>query len=385
MTDDKTGPKDFTESGTSPPNPAGIHRSRPDATAAHHPTVVPRKRERFHLYSVDELLQLPPADWLIEGVIEQPSVGFLFGPSGEGKTFVTLDWSLSVAAGRAWQGRAVKQGAVVYVVAEGSSGIPKRVTAWLQHNAESGVDGAFFVLDAVQLRTAGDVGGLLQQIKDTCDTPALIVLDTFAQCFVGGEENSAKEVGEAIAAARRLSEKTGASVLLVHHSGRANVGNERGSSALRGNADVMIAVSMTADRAVTIRNTKQKDHEHFGDIKLTLQQVSLVNADGMTSCVLVPRSRGECATGPAVQRSRATMNESQRRALAVLAAAEGDLSAGDWRKAIGLAQDCDVSTSTFANWRTDLQKLELVEEVPEKTHHYRLTEAGRAIRDGRPQ
>ena len=351
------------------------------------PALIPQRRERFHLHSVEELLRLPPADWLIEGLIEQPAVGFLFGPSGEGKTFVTLDWSLSVAAGRSWQGRAVKQGPVVYVVAEGSAGVPKRVKAWLQHNHVPSVDGAFFVIEAVQLRKPADVIGLLQQIKDRCEKPALIVLDTFAQCFVGGEENSAKEVGEAIAAARRLSGKTGASVLLVHHSGRTNVGAERGSSALRGNADFMIAVSMTADHALTIRNTKQKDQDLFSDIRLTLQPISLgPDDDGqeVTSCVLVPRGRGECAIRPAVQRLRPSVNESQEQALSVLSAADGDLSSGAWRNAIGAARGCDVSPRTFANWKRALLEQEMVEEVAGNAHHYRPTAAGRAIRNERP-
>ena len=82
------------------------------------------KRARFHLYNIEELFRLPSADWLIDGIIEQPAVGFVFGPSGESKTFVTLDWAFSVAVGRPWHGRAVKQGPAVYVVAEGSSGIP---------------------------------------------------------------------------------------------------------------------------------------------------------------------------------------------------------------------------------------------------------------------
>ena len=39
----------------------------------------------------------------------------IYGPSGEGKTFVALDWALSVATGRSWQGKQTKQGPVVYI------------------------------------------------------------------------------------------------------------------------------------------------------------------------------------------------------------------------------------------------------------------------------
>ncbi len=104
----------------------------------------------------------------------------------------------------------------------------------------------------------------------------------------------------------------------------------------------------------------------------------------VTSCVLVPRGRGECATGPAVQRLRPTINESQQQALTVLLAAGSELSSGDWRNAIGAARGCDVSPRTFANWKRVLLEQELVEDVAGKAHHYRPTAAGRATRNERP-
>ena len=40
----------------------------------------------------------------------------LYGPPGAGKSFVALDFALSVASGRAWHGHEVRQGPVLYVV-----------------------------------------------------------------------------------------------------------------------------------------------------------------------------------------------------------------------------------------------------------------------------
>ena len=164
----------------------------------------------FHFYTVDDLRTLPPARWLIEQILEQPAVGCLFGPSGGGKTFVALDLLLSVVTGQSWHGHAVTQGTGIYVVAEGSRGILKRVQAWQRHHHCQTVSNAFFLLEAVQLRPRDQVRRLLRTIMAEGLTPALIVFDTFAQCFVGGEENSAKDVGEAVAAVRWLSNETGA-------------------------------------------------------------------------------------------------------------------------------------------------------------------------------
>src|SRR4051812_37793236 len=83
----------------------------------------PKPACRFTLISVGELLELPPPEWLIEGVIESSALGVLYGPPGCGKSFAALDWALSVATGKAWHGREVRQGAVVYVAGEGTTGV----------------------------------------------------------------------------------------------------------------------------------------------------------------------------------------------------------------------------------------------------------------------
>ncbi len=76
---------------------------------------------RCRLLTAREVLELPDPEWLIDGFMEQAVFGGLYGRSGDGKTFVALDLALSIATGRVWQGRVVKQGPVVYVVAEGDT------------------------------------------------------------------------------------------------------------------------------------------------------------------------------------------------------------------------------------------------------------------------
>ena len=56
-----------------------------------------------------ELDALPPPEWLVEGLIPEASLVVPFGPPKAGKTFIVLSWSLHVAAGLPWFGRAVKQ------------------------------------------------------------------------------------------------------------------------------------------------------------------------------------------------------------------------------------------------------------------------------------
>jgi RecA-family ATPase len=88
------------------------------------------KEPRFKLLSLDEIERLPPLEWLIEGLMPAGGLAVLYGAPKLGKSFLALDWALSVAAGRRWLGRNVRQGDVVYVYAEGVSGLKARVAAW---------------------------------------------------------------------------------------------------------------------------------------------------------------------------------------------------------------------------------------------------------------
>lgn len=333
---------------------------------------VPARPPKFKLYGVRDLLAIPPPDWLIHNMIPAGSQVGLYGRSGDGKSFLALDWALSIATGREWHGRRVQQRRVVYVVAEGGGGVGKRINAWMRHHSVSDIDTAFFALEAVQMRNRDDVDTLLLRISELREPkPALVVLDTFARCFVGGEENSAKDVGEFVEAAARIQRFTGAAVLIVHHVGKGmkNV-SERGSSALRAAADVMMM--LRRDRAnglLVLENSKQKDGEEFPPIYMRLQVASLglepATGHEVSSCVVVPASE---AVAPAVS----TPNALETRLLEALASTgTSRLTSGEWRDAAstGLV----IPETNFHRARRALLGSGYVRQ---ENRHYCLTDKG---------
>jgi hypothetical protein len=121
-------------------------------------------------------------------------------------------------------------------------------------------------------------------LKDRDIRPVLIVFDTLARSLVGGDENSAQTMGIAVDSTERIKRETKASLLLIHHTGK-NGSAERGSSALRGAADVMIACSGDTG-FVELKCDKMKDAEKFPVAKLGLLKITLAN--GRSSLVIVP-------------------------------------------------------------------------------------------------
>jgi putative DNA primase/helicase len=174
---------------------------------------------RFKLWSIKDLQHMPPPSWLIEDVIEDKVLGVLYGASGDGKSFVALDWTLCIATNQKWQNRSVNGGPVVYVVAEGGRNVWKRIKAWMIEHHVDDVPELLVVLEAVEFTDTTHVNGLLAQLEQRGVKPRMIVIDTLARCF-NGDENSSQEMGEFIRACNRVQQKTGATVLAVHHTGK---------------------------------------------------------------------------------------------------------------------------------------------------------------------
>jgi hypothetical protein len=71
-----------------------------------------------------------PVNPLIDGLFDEGALSVIYGDSGSGKTFATLDMAFHVGAGLDWNGKKVTRGLVVYVAAEGGKRIKRRIAAF---------------------------------------------------------------------------------------------------------------------------------------------------------------------------------------------------------------------------------------------------------------
>jgi hypothetical protein len=221
----------------------------------------------------DGVIRIDPPEWLVKDVLLESTLAMLWGKYGSYKTFVALDWCLSVAANKPWLGQSVLSGQSVYVIGEGVWGIGKRVRAWKQFNR--------FPLDQklglrlfkhpIQLSSDKDVSKLLLHLDGEIPEPRLVVFDTLNRCCVGVDENSAHDMSKVVANLDRIKNSSGASVLVVHHAGKMGL-TERGSSVLSGACDSIIRADGDAG-LVTLTCIKQKDSEPFQPFVLLRQTV----------------------------------------------------------------------------------------------------------------
>ncbi|WP_158102439.1 helicase RepA family protein [Streptomyces africanus] len=255
------------------PDPEPWHEHAQDESQ--NPTQQRLAALRAALVDTRGLDSIPDPVALIDGLLFQDSLAWLYGKPGSGKSFVALDWAGCVAGGLPWNLRECSRGTVLYLVAEGASGIRRRVRAWEQMTGQT-MEGVVFLPIAVQLLNGIDLAALVALATEM--GPTLVVIDTQARVTVGAEENSSGEMGKVVAAADRIREASGACVLMVHHTVK-NGSDMRGSSAFEGAATSIIRVTKDGDW-IDVTCDKQKDAEHFAPIRLRMsptdQSVTLV-------------------------------------------------------------------------------------------------------------
>jgi hypothetical protein len=309
-----------------------------------------------------DVLQIPPPKWIVEGFIPAGDLCFLYGPSEAGKSFVALDLAQHVAAGIPWFGAAVAAGAVLYCLGEGVGHLAPRLAAWDAAYPQHPIaPGRFRVATRTpRLLEQPDVEQAIALLAGMDPRPVLLVIDTLARALLGGEENSARDVGLAIEALDRVRREAAIGILVLHHTGKDRAAGERGSSAIRAAADVMLRLDPHGEGKITLACDKARDsaRSRSVDLQLTPQAVTLHDQPAR-SCVVTQ------GMPPSLEAQLSGTLEGVLKALRENEEPGAGLTWGQWRSATGLAP------STFSRAaRTLLDRGLVVGDGPKRRQRY---------------
>ena len=198
-------------------------------------------QRRFSLEPWSEIVFEGTEEWLIKRVLPRTGVAVIYGKPASLKSFVAFHITLSCALEWGWSGRRVVRAAVVYVAAEGATGLRKRKAGYVKAYPDLPAEVDFALVSAAPNLGAksGDLPTLIEAIERAGMSPGLIVLDTLAQTLGGADENGAGMTAF-LANAGKLAERFGCLVLIVHHVGHGDDKRMRGHSSLGGGVDAQI-------------------------------------------------------------------------------------------------------------------------------------------------
>lgn len=249
-------------------------------------------RTGFFLTRATELLRQPtPLRWTIKGWLPDQSLAMVYGESGAGKSFITIDMACSISHGLPWMGRPTKQGVVVYCAGEGNFGISQRLKAWCQRNGVDNVDNVYVSNKPIDIDGLDGASQVLKAVTElTGERVVLVVIDTLNN-HMSGDENTAKDTRKMVNNCVLIGSHFQCSVILNHHMGHGANDRARGSSAWKASLDSAIQVQKKDD-SIKIECKKMKDAREpeaiYGEL-CTVPLDGWLDEDGgpVASCVVV--------------------------------------------------------------------------------------------------
>lgn len=240
-------------------------------------------QDYFFTRATSYLSQPAPLRWIIKGWIPDSGVSMVYGESGSGKTFITLDMACHIAAGMPWHNHKTQSGLVIYMAGEGNYGLRQRVASWCKVHNVSSLDNLLISNKAIDIDSPAAAAQIINAVREvTAEDATAIFIDTVNN-HMAGDENSAKDTRHMLNACNIVSRALNSSVCLNHHTGHSIDAKQRarGSSAWKASLDSSILVAKK-DNSIEISCTKMKDAEppnpFFG--KLETVPLGWIDEDG---------------------------------------------------------------------------------------------------------
>lgn len=308
-----------------------------------------KRRVGFRLTPEEEFLERPVTQrWIIRGVLPADAFIQLIGPPGAGKTFVALDMAMCVACNLNWKGHATNGGPVIYINGEGHFGLRLRLRAWRQHHKKLPWRDHKSKLSVSEqpIHLSDNVEELISALDDVVardGPPVLIVLDTLARNFGGGDENSTQDMNQVVGKLDEIRERYGSTILVLHHTGLKHVDRGRGNSALIGAVDGSLLLHQKDGQVVLtfkkIREARLPEPKLFRLLETAIEGLFDEFGDAVTSAVVV--SAAESAFSDLPERSGAECRgENQVKIREILRAHCPNPASDDGGKVGMLLDDC---------------------------------------------
>lgn len=219
------------------------------------------------LLQVDDFIeQVAGREWLVDELFPSDGLASVFGKPGQGKTPLVLRLAIATAANLPhFFGRRMEQhGPVVVFVGEDESGVRDRVLAQI-NDIDPLLIGSglplYFTREPGRITDPENVDLWVKRIHAATGgiAPRLVVVDTLARNFGGGNESATEDMQAFVDGCDVLSRHLERClVVCTHHPSKGNEDSGRGSGVLLGALDTEIKVDLVGRTKLIATPTKIK-------------------------------------------------------------------------------------------------------------------------------
>lgn len=220
-------------------------------------------KSKFNIVRVDEIEEFDPTDfWLIEDFWENGSVGIIGAPSKSFKSTFALNLACAVATGKPFDGREVKQGAVLIIQGENNLSMEQhKIYAITGSTTPPPI---YFVEDNITMEHIYKLENDMRELGIK-----LLIIDPMYLLFGNGDINRHQDIVSRLETLSRISKNIGCAIMLIHHSRKLERGAKiqtadmYGSAFIEGWYESMILLQRKSNNSSTMttyfRNHKSGD------------------------------------------------------------------------------------------------------------------------------
>ena len=197
-----------------------------------------------------EITESPPQRWLVESLWTQQAVGILCAQPKSGKSWLALDFAVSVASGTPVLDRfaVTEPGPVLVFPAEDAVTVVRdRLAGICRHRGVDFETLDVWLIDSSVLRL--DIPGDCESLEETVADyqPRLLILDPLIRLHQS-DENSATEIAKILSFLRHVQRKYATAIMLIHHARKNGAGDP-----VAANRDLSAPVHMMVPRSSSVQ------------------------------------------------------------------------------------------------------------------------------------
>ena len=250
-----------------------------------------KTKSRFTIFTNKDYEKQEDMEWLIDSLVIRRTINMIVGKSGDTKSFLALHMGLGLAHNQSFFGLDSDNDneiPVIFNALEGAYGLKNRIDGWCKHYRLEHPDN-FRVLEGNPiLNDDKSVDEYIEYLQSINFKDGLLFIDTYNQATPSMDENSAGATGQVMANCQKIIQTTRATIFLIHHTGKSDDSEYRGSSAIMGSLDTMIRVKNTGKDWYEWTIKKIKDGEVGTSYKYKTHQIDLgVTAKGRKKNTLI--------------------------------------------------------------------------------------------------